>query len=321
MASAFVNADAAIRQRMERIREEQRAWLVQFVVPQVQRSGVVPNALFEIQDLQSETSALGVSRWTSARGWLAFLEVTALIGTEPEQGHRWLENLARIHGVEIDDRWGIDWSIALTRHDAISPELTAYFFKVAEILGHAEAAAFAREELFALGAPDGKAIPVVLTHASPKRRLATGQDFSIYPLQEKTAWPRGWAPYLHLLENGKLELAHLTASRGRLEARKPAANKDFQAFRWGVLGFYLSLLAVALGWWARPSRRRKKAGPGVEQVVSDPVMAAAEQRWAERVVGTRTPLDAPHSRFADGPIEANFLMQLRSIYKLVIEWR
>ncbi|MGI9240193.1 MAG: hypothetical protein ACR2RV_05300, partial [Verrucomicrobiales bacterium] len=129
-----------------KIRAHER-WIQEAFIDRADRLGVVPDSLFQIQDLESETEALGVSKWTSAAGWLALLEAADAMGTPREKTRRWLENLARIHGVTIGDLWGIDWSLALSRPDAISPDMTADFYRVATVLEHPQAAAFARHQL------------------------------------------------------------------------------------------------------------------------------------------------------------------------------
>src|SRR6185369_8006137 len=53
---------------------DQEAWLRKYIVPQLERTGVAPNGLFEIQDVHKKETALGVERWTSAEDWLTFLE-------------------------------------------------------------------------------------------------------------------------------------------------------------------------------------------------------------------------------------------------------
>jgi hypothetical protein len=50
-------------------------------------------------------------------------------------------------------------------------------------------------------------------------------------------------------------------------------------------------------------------------------MHKAEERWAKRVLGMISPSGAERSRYSNGAVEQNFHMQLRAIYKLVLEWR
>jgi hypothetical protein len=56
-------------------------------------------------------------------------------------------------------------------------------------------------------------------------------------------------------------------------------------------------------------------------LVPDAVLQRAEERWAKRVLGVQTPAVADKTRFSNGTVEQNFLMQLRVIYRLVLEWR
>jgi len=59
----------------------------------------------------------------------------------------WLENLAKVHGVQVGPHWGIDWQTPLLRADAISPELTAQFWQTARLLEHKQAESFASNAL------------------------------------------------------------------------------------------------------------------------------------------------------------------------------
>lgn len=297
--------------------KEQGDWLRAWFSPRVEENGIVPNGLFEIQDLYTKTSAFAVSRWTSASAWMSYLEAAESMGVPREVTHRSLEVLARVHGARVGDLWGLDWSVALTRPEAISPDLTARFFKIARQLDHQEAAMFARHQLSALGAEKGEPLPKVITVMTPTERLPTGQNRSVYPLRDQSAWPRSLAPYRHLTAGP----GPLLSAVPQMKAESPGP-RDLKAFlRWVAL-YYLSILLVAVLWWIIHARRRKDPTSDLSnRLVSDPVMAAAEKRWAERVVGVLTPDGAPNTRYANGPVEANFIMQLRAIYKLVLEWR
>src|SRR5207249_9794827 len=120
--------------------------------------------LFEIQDVHGKTHALAAERWTSADDWLDFIEATDQIGVSKELTRAWLENLARVHGVSVQGLWGLDWSVALQRSDAISTELTARFARVAKQVGHQQAADFAERNLARLYRTNQW--PVVVTTAS-----------------------------------------------------------------------------------------------------------------------------------------------------------
>jgi hypothetical protein len=101
--------------------------------------------------------------------------------------------------------------------------------------------------------------------------------------------------------------------------------RDITLFLWIAAGFYLAIVGAALFWWTLSSARRRAskatvgAFPGL--LVPDPVMQRAEERWAKRVLGMRATPTADRSRYSNGAVEQNFHMQLRAIYKLVLEWR
>jgi len=81
---------------------EQEDFLRRQVLPEVERTGVVPSGLFEIQDLDQQSSALAVHRWTTTEDWLWFLEAALDLGVSPATCRGWLDNLARVHGTRWD---------------------------------------------------------------------------------------------------------------------------------------------------------------------------------------------------------------------------
>ena len=107
----------------------------------------------------------------------------------------------------------------------------------------------------------------------------------------------------------------------------PVLN-DLTVFVLITAAFYFFILSTAFFWWLfRGLRGRTRSPPGapdrflVSQLVPDPVMQLAEERWAKRVLGVQSPACAERTRFSNATVEQNFLMQLRAIYKLVLEWR
>jgi hypothetical protein len=318
------------RERVLRAAREQAAWLTERILPEVERTGVVPRGLFEIQDVHTKTRALAVERWTAADDWLTFLEAADLLGVSQARTHFWLENLARVHGVRMHGVWGLDWSVALLRPDAVSPELTAKFVRVARQLGHHQAAAFAQRNLDLLREAD-LMWPVVVTTASPQLLLPTGQGSTLYPLasgskgRERPYSPAGWPETLSVYAQ-QAGAAWLTNQPSRnVMAPRPLEQRDITQFLWIAAGFYLSILAATLFWWSLSSvRKRRKARAQASSggsLVPPAVRQKAEERWAKRVLGRRVPAGAERSLYSNGAIEQNFHMQLRAIYKLVLEWR
>ena len=339
------------RQAMVQAACEQAAWLTNRILPSVQATGVVPKGLFEIQDVHNETRALAVERWTMTDDWLSFIEAADRMGLSRELTRTWLENLARVHGVTSEGIWGLDWTIPLQRPDAVSTDLTAKFLRIAALLGHEPAADFAAQHLGRL--PHGNGWPVVWTTSIDKAPIETGPGLAIYPAEDafqKTAqtgakptsrvrgkrsargnisqssavagWPLALGLHVELAEtNWPTGLP----TGGGMEVRRNLAPDITQMF-WTAGLLYLSMVAVALFWWGLSyarRRRRAQAMTGVSsgRLVSDAVMQKAEERWAKRVLGMRLPLGADRSRYGNGAIEQNFHIQLRAIYKLVLEWR
>jgi hypothetical protein len=319
---------------------EEEAFLKSFFLPELERTGVAPNGAFLVQDIESETTALALERWTSAEDWLALLEAAAQMDVPSEILRHWLENLARLHGAQVQGVWGLDGQVALLRPEAISSDLTAKFLRVAHVLGHQTAETFAEQNLAAL--QKGDEFATVLTEAPPTRALVTAEGVAIHPHTNRVEWPGTLGPYRELRE--RLGPGwNLTRTAARLETKPvrevwPSQHEDLTAFVWVAAGFYLLILALSVFWWCfRALRHPRSNVESVNQsgaegkltnsltqsslVVPDAVMRRAEERWAQRVLGSQSPAQAEKWRFSNGAVEPNFLMQLRAVYKLVLEWR
>ncbi|HXJ56050.1 MAG TPA: hypothetical protein VNU68_05225, partial [Verrucomicrobiae bacterium] len=318
---------------------EQEQWLRQFILPQAERHGVVPGGVFEVQDIHRETSALAVDRWTSTEDWLWLVEAARRMGLPLDTTRRWLENLARVHGVHVQNIWGLDWTLGLSRPDAISTELTARFARLATALGHPSAGAFAQQNL--QKCQQNGQYPATRTEASPQAALRAGQGSALHPRTNAPVADPGWPLTLSVFKELQ-EAANPgwgTPPVARLETKPvaevwPPQRADLTVFIAITAAFYLFIILSTLFWWRfRTLRQRHRpaglgrasggtSGPALaDQLVPDAVMQRAEERWAKRVLGMQTPAQADHTRFSNGPVEQNFLMQLRTIYKLVLEWR
>jgi hypothetical protein len=339
------------RQAMLESAREQAAWLTNHIVPSVEATGVVPKGLFEIQDVRNQTRGLAVERWTSTDAWLSFIEAADRMGLSRDLTRTWLDNLARVHGVSVRGIWGLDWMVPLQRPDAISTDLTAKFLRLALLLGHEQAADFARENLARLR--QGDRWPAVWTADRDQAPIAIGQGLAIYPAANEPQPPahkRGRPPLpaqpnrLAAKREGRSDAlagwpqalgvhAQLAAaawpvglsSGGGLEMRRNP-TEDVTQFFWTTAAFYLSITVTTLFWWVLSAiRRRRRARRRAEvpsgRLVSDAVMQKGEERWAKRVLGMRLPAGAERSRYSNGAIEQNFHIHLRAIYKLVLEWR
>ena len=169
------------QQRMIEAAREQAAWLTKWIAAYAQTTGVVPQGLFEIQDVRDQTLALAVAPWSATDDWLSFIEAADHLGMSRELTRGWLDNLARAHGVTVEGTWGLDWVIPLQRPEAVSVELTAKFLRVARLLGYDAAADFVQWNLSRLR--HGDQWPAVVTVASTDAPLATGQGRNIYPAE------------------------------------------------------------------------------------------------------------------------------------------
>jgi hypothetical protein len=224
----------------------------------------------------------------------------------------------------------LDWTLPVQRPDAISTELAAKFLRVANLLGHRQAADFARHNLN--GLRQGDQWPVAVTTAATNAPLQTGLGRFLYPAQKElegrgqihplAGWPETLGVYAELADS-----AWPVSSQARSELTTTIRpTRDLTLFLLTAAGFYLSTVVVALSWWglsfARRRRRAKdssKLAPGL--LVPKEVMQKAEERWAKRVLGMCIPAGAERTRYSNGAVEQNFHMQLRANYKLVIEWR
>ncbi|MBL9174736.1 MAG: hypothetical protein JNL10_14455 [Verrucomicrobiales bacterium] len=302
---------------------EQRAWLNTHVLPEVQRTGVVPTAWFEVQDIYGETTALAPERWTSPEAWLAWLDVAGRSGgVTPETARGWLDNLARAHGARVEGTWGLDWSLPLLRSEAISTVNTARFLRVATQLGHVPAANLARTSLSRIA--DNGSFPAVVTTATA-RPLKTEQGTVIYPRspQRGGGWPPTFAVAGELAgTNAAPSTPPQVVPRARRILGNPVrqARTDLAAFVGLAALYYVGVMMVTLAWW-RLRRFRHRSSEADPTLVPEPVMRRAEERWSARVLGVRSPAGTTCTRYSNATVEQNFLMQLRAVYKLVLEWR
>lgn len=316
-------ASPGIMARLQAGLAEQRAWLTAHVLPEVQRTGVVPTAWFEVQDIYGETTALAPERWTSPEAWLAWLEIAGRFGgVTPEIARGWLDNLARAHGARVNSVWGLDWSLPLLRTEAVSAEATARFLRVASQLGHTRAADLARNSLSRW--VTNQSYPAVLTTAA-SRPLKTEQGTVIYPRIPRLGggWPLTFAVAGELTETNAAPAASpQSIPRARRILNNPVrqARTDLAAFMGLAALYYVGVMMVTLAWW-RLRRFRHRSSEADPTLVPEPVMRLAEERWSARVLGVRSPSGTTCTRYSNATVEQNFLMQLRAVYKLVLEWR
>ena len=315
------SADRFWRFHISEALREQEAWLRSFIVPQVEKTGVVPKGLFEIHDINNRTIALGVERWTSAEDWLAFLEAADAMGISRDVTRGWLENLARVHGTTVNGAWGLDWSIPLMRADVISSEATAKFQRIAKLLGHQQAERFAQQNLNLLGT--GGAFPVIATSVNANRALPSGQTFFVLPQTNHQRWPQTFGADKELIGPGWDSANAADAlSTKPIDEIWPPRRTDLTVFILITAGFYFFILASAIFWWRfRALREKERARVFPDPLVPDGVMQRAEERWARRVLGSRVPDGSENTRFSNAALEQNFLLQLKAIYQLVLEWR
>ncbi|MSU64056.1 MAG: hypothetical protein EXS31_16965 [Pedosphaera sp.] len=304
---------------------DSEAWLRTNLLPEVTRTGVVPSGVFEIQDVHGKTTALTPERSTSAAGWLDFLLAADAIGVPRESTRHWLDNLAKTHGVTINGIWGLDEAIALDRPDVISPALTAHFARVAAVLDHLPAASFARRQLAAQTRPDGW--PVAITADSSAKPINIGNGSWLFPDTARTNWPVSFAVPADLLrpaiQTTTINPNQTATLEDKLDrSRTDSAVSDLAVFVTITALFYLVILGTAIFWWRfRGLRGKADASVGTSPIMPEPSMQRAEEGWAKRVLGVQTPPGSENTRFSNAPVEHNFLMQLRAIYKLAVEWR
>ncbi|MGK0185669.1 MAG: hypothetical protein ACI9R3_001447 [Verrucomicrobiales bacterium] len=311
--------------QMQTALSEQENWLSSKILPFVEARGVVPREVIEIQNVADQESAEAAVPWTTVSAWLAFIEAAHEMGLPSSKTHLWLENLARVHGVEINGIWGLDWTLALTRADAISPAHSAAFLRIATLIGHEKASRFAERQLAEL--PAEPWMTAAYTVAIPEnKRLWTGTGSSVYPMSDRLSWPHDLSVYRELGEALALWPDPPTSDTRSLLAIESKDQPDLSAFTWSAAAFYFSIFAVSVFWWlvrlARERRRSSLRGSFSDSGLVPPnVMALAEERWVKRILAGHSPPGAPHTRISNAALEANFIIQLKAIYKLVLEWR
>ena len=117
------------------------------ILPRVEQTGVPPrgHSPFRISTTEPPPRRgssplprkIGFGSWKRPTPWASPARTTRV----------WLDNLAKTHGVRVGSAWGLDWQIPLLRPDAISPELTARFSRIAGQLGHEAARRFSEESV------------------------------------------------------------------------------------------------------------------------------------------------------------------------------
>jgi len=332
-------ADPAWVHQCGELRELQQQWLAKYVIPQVRQSGIVPSGFFEIQDVEDSTSGLAAERWSAAEDWLDFLEAALAMGHPRAEVRTWFDHLLRVHAVRVEDNTGLDPGLPLLRPPVLSPNLTARLHSLAREFGDEDLARSATTTLtslqiegtFPTNTTDTNGLslqrpprtysvfPRLVTTASTRHALPLGQGESVFPQARTNAWPEDYRPYRHLL-------APAPAARVKAEALNqadPLRLNDLGIFGVITALFYALILIVALLWWRfRRLRKGRTSTPGVdERLLAEETIQRTEERWARRVLGVQTPAGAPHTRFSNAAVEQNFLMHLRALYKIVIEWR
>ncbi|MDB6030458.1 MAG: hypothetical protein JWM16_796, partial [Verrucomicrobiales bacterium] len=303
---------------------EQKTWLQTQILPEAERTGIVPQGVFALQDINAETTSLVRERSTSTEDWLCFLEAADAMGVPKATTRKWLENLASTHGVRVGSAWGLDWQIPLVRADVISPRLTAHFARVAGLLGHADAERYAEQKLKEVRTTNG--FPAAITAKDATSPLRVTGKITLFPLTNFDAWPMGFGAQKDLIEKARpgWELNRIIPNLQYKEPEQVIEEERSDLTIFMVLGalFYVLVFACALFWWRFRAFRKTEAPSGVtEELVPEEVMHMAEERWARRVLGITQPAGSEKTRFSNTPVEQNFLMQLRAIYKLILEWR
>jgi hypothetical protein len=313
--------DRGWRFQLREALREQEAWLRERAFGHLEQGRSLPKGWFTLQDVNGETRAIAPERWTSAGDWLAMVEAAHELGVPAEQTRRSLEALARVHGVRVGDTWGLDWSIPILREDVVSSDLTATFSRVARQIGHERAADYGLAQLSRMR--EGQAVAAILTTAPTRRAIQSGQGFAVHPHTNHTRWGPSFGAYKDLHPNAGWKPSNAPARIETIPVSRvwPRQRTDLAVFVLITAGVYVAILGSAVFWWLFRAMRRKEANAFPDPLMPEQVMHLAEERWARRVLGARSPVNAEKTRYSNAPVEPNFLMQLRAIYKLVIEWR
>jgi hypothetical protein len=314
-------------ERLRQARDEQKSWLHRHLLPEVERTGVIPRGFFQVRDHRSPPAprAIAAERWTTAEDWLAWIDVAEAMGQSRERTRNELDRLARVHGVTVGEAWGLDWSLSLGRPALLSMELTAHFHRLACQLGHEQAARRSGQSLLTFQRQG--MWPAVVTTAQPQRPLPTGEGSWVEPLASGEGWPSTLSVFLQRLPDTVWDNDPRTVLRvGPVDEKEwVVEGTDLIAFLVITAAFYISVLGVALFWWGLRAYRLRwhslHPASAANCLVAEPVQRRAEQRWARRVLGMTQVEGTAHTRYANGVVEPNFLMPLRSLYKLVVEWR
>ncbi|HEY0456095.1 MAG TPA: hypothetical protein VGE41_06940, partial [Verrucomicrobiae bacterium] len=285
---------------------EEENWLRSSIVADAEKTGVVTSGTFAIQDIHHHETELAQERWSTTEDWLWFLEAAHEMQLPTEDAKRWLANLARVHGVWIGKTWGLDWQVPVLRSDAISPELTARFMRVANMVGDTTAEQFAQSQLQLQR--QGLGFPEVITtvpHAAPLR-LAKNQ--MVFPITKGQSSPLIFGVEKEILERARPGW-DLSRANPKLETKPiqevwPAQHGDLTFLILVAASFYVSVLASMIFWWRFRALRRKEktASPVSEDMVPEKVSQYAEVRWSKRVLGVTCPALAEKTRYSNAPV-------------------
>ncbi|MDX1950890.1 MAG: hypothetical protein SFY81_01830 [Verrucomicrobiota bacterium] len=318
-SSIIQQIDSSWWEEMQRISENLKPWIQSNFVIRAIASGVPPRGLFEIQEVKGETSALAPERISSTPSWITLLEAGDVLEVDKIQQREWLENLARGHGVWMSNVWGLDWSLAITRPEIITPYWTARYLRLLDRNHMDREAGFVRQQLLKMRGENSW--EVALTKKAPAKPLQLENGRVLYPDKSRSQGDRELAVHAALDAHNWSKLSTNGFKSQRFEESVDGHVSDFRIFLVIAFAFYGFILCSTLFWWRFRGFRHSSAGLNGNEVVTFPVMQLAEERWANRVLGLIVPEGAEMTRYSNSPVEQNFLMQLRTIYKLVLEWR
>ncbi len=318
----------AWRGKIKKAHQELSEWFRIRIMEPVENNGIVPREMNQTRVISGKASGLGVDIATDSEGWIQFLRTAWFLDLASRQHLlTWFGNIAQQYGVEFDEIWGLDWTFPVLRRKVISSEMTGEFLRLARLFGHEPAARLAQRSLQLMGASTVlPVLPEIWASDEKVHPFQTGMGTTVVPDSVRGRWPVSMVPYARMREPDWGPAKSMLFERPPESESVNSVTWDQGFFVLICFCFYGGILTVSLS-----SRRKHKKHSSVGStenlscstgsLVPSEVIQKAEQRWAKTVVVAHMDTTADTSGDSNFSFEQDFVIPLRSIYQMVLEWR
>ncbi|MBU4590787.1 MAG: hypothetical protein KKG01_07670, partial [Candidatus Omnitrophica bacterium] len=283
-------------------------------------------------------TAVALEKWNSAEGALWFIEAaTEMKDVTQEELNTWFSNVADIFGVELNGKWGIDWSPVSIRLEgrAISPEVTAHFLRVAKLLKDKNIENFTKHALNSYEVSKGMVPEVIGVRADKVKdldgiamRTGQGSEIVLNETGDKTKkWPASKAATITIINadngNSLYDISDEEAGALSLQKEKEVLKKGFLErgfFTKNIFGLALLVQLIILVYNCLSWFVWRIWGKGREN--GEEYYTKVDLRWALKELSTEVFGTQSYDivRITDSDIEGAFLAYLVPIYALIHSW-